>query len=190
MLGLLIGIGLIVALGAYALKLGDAEDLLFILYFETFPEHWHDNYNPFDLLSRTPSFYGKWLLYTGGSLALAVPFIWGRKHAVRDYLQALLIGIFSYSLLLPLTIIQPLLSSTCGIHCTLRCRCNRIVADQFGETYPHCTCSSWLWSVLLARNRLANRCYCSGCVLTSAVLARQVDPHGDEMGHVGAANYF
>ena len=35
---------------------GDAEDLLFILYFETFPEHWHGNYNPLDLLGRLPSF--------------------------------------------------------------------------------------------------------------------------------------
>ena len=51
---------------------GHADDLLFVLYFETFPEHWHDNYEPVELMSRVPGFYLLWLRYTGGGLAVAV----------------------------------------------------------------------------------------------------------------------
>jgi len=51
---------------------GHAEDLLFILYFETFPEHWHGDYSPGSLLPRVPEFYLLWLRYSGGGLALAL----------------------------------------------------------------------------------------------------------------------
>ncbi|MEC7985493.1 MAG: hypothetical protein VX278_10030 [Myxococcota bacterium] len=78
----------------------DADRLLEILYFETFPEHWHGNYNPIDLLSRMPAFYGKWFLYTGGSIVLALPFVIGPRSSQRSALQIILGGAFVYSLLL------------------------------------------------------------------------------------------
>ncbi|MBM74164.1 MAG: hypothetical protein CMK59_02080 [Proteobacteria bacterium] len=80
---------------------GDAEDLLFILYFETFPEHWHGNYSPIDLLSRVPSFYGLWLMYSGGALLLIVPFLFGSSgQPERKSLHVILGATFAYSLLL------------------------------------------------------------------------------------------
>ena len=86
---------------ALAALTGDAEDLLFILYFETFPEHWHGNYSLVDLLSRVPSFYGLWLMYTGGALLLIVPFLFGSSvQAERKSLHVILGATFAYSLLL------------------------------------------------------------------------------------------
>lgn len=75
--GLIIG-GIIIA--GLAMLTGDAEDLLFILYFETFPEHWHGNFNPWDLLMRIPDFFTKWILYTGGTILLSVPFLWSKHN--------------------------------------------------------------------------------------------------------------
>ena len=76
---------------------GDAEDLLFILYFETFPEHWHDNYNILELLQRIPHFFGKWMLYTGGTLLLSLPFLLNRYNKL---LAPILLSILGYGLLL------------------------------------------------------------------------------------------
>ena len=78
-----IAIGIIGA--GIAMLTGDAEDLLFILYFETFPEHYHDDYSPFKLLARIPTL-GHWLLYTGGSLSLVIPFSFGPPTPERQSL--------------------------------------------------------------------------------------------------------
>lgn len=89
------GLGVLIAVGA--IFLGDPEDVLFILYFETFPEHWHGNYNFLDLLSRYPNFYQKWIMYTGGMLLLSLPFLWNQQNKA---VFTLLGGAFAYSLIL------------------------------------------------------------------------------------------
>jgi hypothetical protein len=95
------GLVLVGALIAFAgVMSGDLEDLLFILYFETFPEHWHGNYNPSDLLSRVPNFYTLWLLYTGGGLALAGIGLFGAHSNARQGARFLLLGFGAYSLML------------------------------------------------------------------------------------------
>jgi len=80
--------------------LGEFEDLWFILYFETFPEHWHGNYNPIELLNRAPGFYLLWLKYTGGGLALAALGCLGREGTARQGARFLLGGLLAYSLML------------------------------------------------------------------------------------------
>ncbi len=62
-------IGAVVA--AVGVLSGVLEDLLFILYFETFPEHWHGEYGATRLIPRVPGFYALWTVYTGGGLLLA-----------------------------------------------------------------------------------------------------------------------
>ena len=100
--GLLLGL---VALGglvaAAAMATGHADDLLFVLYFETFPEHWHDDYAPTSLLPRIPAFYGRWLAYTGGGLALAAVALGaGRDTEARAGGRGLLLAALAYSALL------------------------------------------------------------------------------------------
>ena len=97
-MAMFIGTGILVT--ALAMLTGDAEDLLFILYFETFPEHWHGNFNFLDLISRIPSFYGHWALYTGGGLLLALPFLWGTRTPARTNLQWIMGCALGYSSLL------------------------------------------------------------------------------------------
>ncbi len=79
---------------------GDLEDLLFILYFETFPEHWHGEYALGELFSRVPGFYRLWLVYTGGGLLLAVLGALGKASTARQGTRFLLLGFGAYSLLL------------------------------------------------------------------------------------------
>jgi hypothetical protein len=98
-------IGFALLIGGLAYLSGDAEDILFILYFETFPEHWHDNYNPLELLSRMPEFYGTWAMYTGGGLILLLPFLFGVKEEITKTSEfkntkILFLGILLYSLIL------------------------------------------------------------------------------------------
>lgn len=88
------------AVAALAVWTGDAEDLLFILWFETFPEHWHGEHDPATLLSRAPGFYLLWLRYTGGGLLVALLGLWGARSPVRQSLRALLGATLAYSLLL------------------------------------------------------------------------------------------
>jgi hypothetical protein len=100
-LGLLwagVALGGLVALAAAAT--GHAEDLLFILYFETFPEHWHGEYAPPTLLGRVPGFYLNWLTYTGGGLLVAVAGAIGARNPPRLALRALLAAALAYSALL------------------------------------------------------------------------------------------
>ncbi|MEC7946471.1 MAG: hypothetical protein VX265_02820, partial [Myxococcota bacterium] len=100
-LGLLwagVAVGGVIAVGAAAT--GHAEDLLFILYFETFPEHWHGDYAPPTLLGRVPGFYLNWLTYTGGGLLAAVLGAVGARNAPRRALRALLAAALAYSALL------------------------------------------------------------------------------------------
>jgi hypothetical protein len=78
----------------------DAGKILEILLFETFPEHWHGNYNPIDLLGRIPNFYLHWFLYTGGSLILILPFLFGPQRKERQALRIIALSIAPYSLLL------------------------------------------------------------------------------------------
>lgn len=59
-------------LAAIGVFTGVLEDLLFILYFETFPEHWHGEYSVTKLLPRVPGFYALWGAYTGGGLIWAI----------------------------------------------------------------------------------------------------------------------
>ena len=78
----------------------DLADLSFILYFETFPEHWHGEYDPAVLLSRLPEFYTKWVVYTGAGILLALPFLMGTSSKTRNGLRGLLLGTVIYSLFL------------------------------------------------------------------------------------------
>ncbi len=94
------GVGLGVAAAAVAALTGHAEDLLFILWFETFPEHWHGEYDPMQLLARVPAFYGTWMAYTGGGLAVAVLGAVGPANPARQSLRALLLPALAYSALL------------------------------------------------------------------------------------------
>jgi hypothetical protein len=100
-IGLLWGL---VALGGAAavaaVFTGDAEDLAFILYFETFPEHWHGEYALGELLGRIPDFYITWVRYTGGGLLLALPMILGAATPERRALRFLFLSIGLYSLFL------------------------------------------------------------------------------------------
>lgn len=99
--GLLWGVVAVGGLAAIAAVMsGDAEDLAFILYFETFPEHWHGNLDPMELLSRVPAFYASWIRYTGGALLLALPMVLGAPTAERRALRFLLLSIGLYSLFL------------------------------------------------------------------------------------------
>lgn len=95
--GLLAGVGI----AALLVYLGEAEDLAFILYFETFPEHWHDDYALGSLLPRIPEFYGAWARYTGGGLLLVVVgALFGAAGPVRTALRALFVPILAYSAIL------------------------------------------------------------------------------------------
>lgn len=97
-----LGVAVLLGIGCAGLASlsGDAEDLLFILYFETIPEHWHGEFGPLELLSRMPSFYGHWIMYTGGSLLLCLPFLLGRTNNSRTNLRVILGGAIAYSLML------------------------------------------------------------------------------------------
>jgi hypothetical protein len=100
-LGRVWGLVLVGAAIAYAGVIsGDLEDLLFVLYFETFPEHWHGNSNPAELLARVPDFYRLWLIYTGGGLVLAAIGLIGPRSQARDGLRFLALGFGCYSLML------------------------------------------------------------------------------------------
>ncbi len=90
-----IAMGMVVS--GLAMLTGDAEDLLFILYFETFPEHWHGNFNPLDLLRRIPSFFKLWSFYTGGMLILSLPFVFNRYNKA---ITPLFLTVLGYGLLL------------------------------------------------------------------------------------------
>ncbi|NOY27404.1 MAG: hypothetical protein GXP62_16180 [Oligoflexia bacterium] len=80
--------------------MGGLDDMLFILYFETFPEHWHGHYQLSGLASRVPEFYWIWLRYTGGGLLLAALCIVGPSNSARRGLRFLLASALIYSLLL------------------------------------------------------------------------------------------
>ncbi|MCB9795600.1 MAG: hypothetical protein H6741_23095 [Alphaproteobacteria bacterium] len=69
--GLTAALGLSVA--TIALITGQLQDWLFILWFETGPEHYHGDYSAGALLARPPEFYATWLRYTGYGLLLALP---------------------------------------------------------------------------------------------------------------------
>ena len=60
------------AAGAVTGQLGD---WFFILYFETFPEHFHGEYAAGELLPRAPVFYRELLEYTGYLVVFAIPLL-------------------------------------------------------------------------------------------------------------------
>ena len=68
--------GLVAAVGAAlavaALLSGQFRDWLFILWFETVPEHWQNAGEPLPLHMRPAAFYLTWLKYSGGGLLLAI----------------------------------------------------------------------------------------------------------------------
>ena len=87
-------------LAAIGVLMGELDDFLFILYFETFPEHWHGNYDPLALLSRIPDFFGLWTIYTGGGLVLAAAAWFARDSPARRGLRFILGSILIYSAVL------------------------------------------------------------------------------------------
>lgn len=93
-----VGVGVVLA--AVGVFTGDLPDLLFVLYFETFPEHWHGNYALPALLARVPDFFGLWTTYTGGGLLLAALFCFAPKTQARSGLRFLMGAIGVYSLFL------------------------------------------------------------------------------------------
>ena len=94
------GVALGGAVAAVAAATGHADDLLFILYFETFPEHWHGEADAAALLGRVPRFYGTWALYTGGGLVAAVALALGRHNPPRAGARALIASALAYSVFL------------------------------------------------------------------------------------------
>jgi len=96
-----VGVGIGAFIAAIGVATGVLQDLLFILYFETFPEHWHGEYSPTRLLPRVPGFYALWAAYTGGGLILATgaAFLTTASPARRN-LRWLLSAIGLYSLML------------------------------------------------------------------------------------------
>ena len=97
-LWLLVGVGAVFAV--VGVLTGEFQDLLFILYFETFPEHWHGQYSWRLLLPRVPGFYALWVAYTGGGLLMALAACSGSINPARRALRWLLASIGLYSLLL------------------------------------------------------------------------------------------
>jgi hypothetical protein len=79
---------------------GSAQELGFILWFETVPEHWHGDHQLGSLAPRVPGFYGLWLQYTGGGLLLAALGLLGAPSQSRRHLGFLLGSALAYSLLL------------------------------------------------------------------------------------------
>lgn len=57
--------------GLGGLATGALDGWLATVAWEAGPEHWHGEYNPTVLLGRVPKFYWMWLMYSGGTLALA-----------------------------------------------------------------------------------------------------------------------
>ena len=94
----------LVAVGAVLAVIGSLtgklEDLLFILYFETFPEHWHGDYAAKSLIPRVPGFYTLWTAYTGGGLLFALAGCWGREGHSRRALRWLMTATLIYSAML------------------------------------------------------------------------------------------
>ena len=96
-----VGLGAMVGLTALAVASGDAEDLLFVLYFETFPEHWHGETAPSALFPRVPQFFGLLVAYTGGTAAALVPAaLTGPQSSARRAAQGILLGGLAYAALL------------------------------------------------------------------------------------------
>lgn len=88
----------ITAVGALA---GVLQDVLFVLYFETFPEHWHGEYAATRLIPRVPGFYALWSVYTGGGLLLAAAVAgWTHPSPARSAARWLLGSAGLYSVLL------------------------------------------------------------------------------------------
>ncbi len=85
---------------AVVVALGGMQDLLFILWFETFPEHWHADYSGTSLLPRIPDFYLVWLRYAGGAWLLALLASVGRSTPARRGTRFLVLGALAYSTLL------------------------------------------------------------------------------------------
>jgi len=54
---------------------GQLSEWFFILYFETFPEHFHGEYAAAELLPRAPLFYRELLQYTGWLVVFALPLL-------------------------------------------------------------------------------------------------------------------
>ena len=54
---------------------GHLRDWFFILYFETFPEHWHGEYTAGSLAPRAPAFYLELLTYSGFLPLFALPLL-------------------------------------------------------------------------------------------------------------------
>lgn len=83
--GLVAGLGLL--FGLAGLLSGELSNWLGILYFETLPEHFHDQYALAELLPRPLEFYGLLLLYSGYTPVLVVlGQVLGRSRLARQLL--------------------------------------------------------------------------------------------------------
>lgn len=92
-----VAMSLLAVVGAGLLLGGQLEDASFIVYFETFPEHWHGDYQAGSLLPRAPDFYALWLRYCGGAAGLAaltLPFGSGAARRATLFLLGTL-GVYS-----------------------------------------------------------------------------------------------
>lgn len=87
------GVALAALVALAGLVSGNLGEWLHILWFETFPEHWHGEGDPRVLLSRTPRFYQMWVVYAGGAPLLAIIGARGRSLLI-------LLTAAGYSLLL------------------------------------------------------------------------------------------
>lgn len=91
----------LLALGtALGLLAGQLPDLGFIVWFEIFPEHWHDDYALSSLLPRVPEFMALWARYTGGAILVAAPWLLGSPSPTRRGLRAIAAAIGAYALVL------------------------------------------------------------------------------------------
>ena len=98
--GLALGLALGVGVAALAAATGHAEDLLFVLYFETIPEHYHDEVAPPVLLARVPDFLALLVRYTGGAVLVAALGAFGPANGPRRALWSALAPTAAYALLL------------------------------------------------------------------------------------------
>jgi hypothetical protein len=85
--------GLLLLVGVAGWLSGSLSGWIQTATWETGPEHWHGEFDPWVLIGRAPTFYGTWFAYAGASPLLALI---GSSKASR----ALLGTAFSYSLLL------------------------------------------------------------------------------------------
>lgn len=92
--------GLLAVGTAAGLLAGQLPDLGFVVWFEIFPEHWHDDYALSSLLPRIPEFLGLWCRYTGGAILCILPWLFGSPSPMRRGLRTITAATVAYALVL------------------------------------------------------------------------------------------